>query len=115
MELTVNKKDNINIIGISGKLDTNTWPELEEKLIPIIDSGEKNILIDCSYMDYISSAGLRVLLIAAKKLRAGNGKIVIAAMKAPIRSIFDIAGFTSIFPVSETLSDGIEYLKKEGQ
>lgn len=107
MELTLKNTNGINVLGIIGKLDTNTWPQLEEKIIPMIDAGENNFLLDCSQLDYISSAGLRVLLMAAKKLKSKNGKIVIAALKSHIKEVFDIAGFSTIFIVTASVEEGL--------
>lgn len=58
-------------------------------------------------MDYISSAGLRVLLMAAKKTAKLKGKVVLAALCANVKEVFDIAGFTSIFTITDTQEEAI--------
>lgn len=108
MEITQKKINEINILGISGKLDTNTWTQLDQKVTPMIEGGETKFLIDCSQLDYISSAGLRVLLMAAKMLKNKDGKIVISSLKHHIKEVFDIAGFSTIFPISATVEEGIK-------
>jgi anti-sigma B factor antagonist len=107
MEISEKKVNEVNILILTGKLDTNTWPQLEGKIVPMIDSGETKFLIDCTHLDYISSAGLRVLLMAAKKLKNKSGKIVIASLKDHIKEVFDIAGFSTIFPITTTVDEGI--------
>jgi len=106
MEITDSKKDKYTLICLTGKLDTITSPRLEEKLLKIIDNGENNFIFDCSGLDYISSAGLRVLLMGAKKVKVKSGKIVLTALKKHIKEVFDIAGFTAIFPIFETVEQG---------
>ena len=59
-------------------------------------------MIDGGTLDYISSTGLRVLLVAAKRLKAVEGKIVLSSLKPHILEVFEIAGFKSIFPIYAT-------------
>jgi anti-anti-sigma factor len=99
VEIVQQKSNDIVIIKLIGKLDSNTSAQLEETIIPLIDSGEKKILVDGTQLDYISSAGLRVLLMAAKKLKASGGKIVLSSLKDYIKEVFEIAGFNMIFQI----------------
>jgi len=84
---------------IEGRLDASTSNELEARLIGCIDKGEKKFILDFANLDYISSSGLRVLLMGAKRLRGSGGKIVIASPQPHVKDVFDIAGFTAIFPI----------------
>lgn len=108
MKITEKKINEINILAISGKLDTNTWTQLDEKISPMIDGGEIKFIIDFSQLDYISSAGLRVLLMAAKKIKNKNGKIIMTALKDQIKEVFEISGFSTIFPVASSVEEGIK-------
>jgi anti-sigma B factor antagonist len=108
LEIQHQKTNDICIIQISGKLDSNTSPEFETKLMSFINSGESKILLDCKDLDYISSAGLRVLLLAAKVLKNSGGKIVLSSLKEHIHEVFNIAGFTSIFPIYPTSEEAIK-------
>lgn len=99
MEIVQEKTNDIVIIKLIGKLDSNTASQLESSLMPIIDAGEKKIIVDGVQLDYISSAGLRVLLMAAKKLKAVEGKIVLSSLKDYIKEVFEIAGFNMIFSI----------------
>lgn len=102
MEIIQKKNGEVTIMQIAGKLDSNTSSEFEKEILALINSGETKFLIDGSKLDYISSAGLRVLLFSAKKLKASGGKIVLSALKDHIKEVFDIAGFSAIFPIFET-------------
>ncbi len=108
MEVTDTKKGNFLVINLSGRLDTSNYGELEKKLIGFIDAGEKEIAVDCSGLIYISSSGLRVLLMALKKITSAGGKFHLCCLQDNIREIFEIAGFTSIFRVFDTLDEAIK-------
>jgi anti-sigma B factor antagonist len=92
-------------VGLKGRLDANTSPGLEERLVGLIDSGEKRFVVEFTELDYISSAGLRVLLMAAKRLKNLNGRIVLASLKDHIKEVFDIAGFSSVLTIYASEKD----------
>ncbi len=108
MELIERKNNDVLILETHGKLDSNTSSQLEQKLISEIDGGTSKIIVDCSKLDYISSAGLRVLLVGAKKLKAINGKIVLCSLQDYIKEVFEIAGFTAIFPIHPDLTSALD-------
>ena len=99
MDISAGKDGDILIVGLKGRLDANTSPALEERLVSLIDSGEKRFLVDFNELDYISSAGLRVLLMGAKRLKNLSGRIVLASLKDHIKEVFDIAGFSSVLTI----------------
>jgi len=105
VEIIQEKSNDIVVLKLVGKLDSNTSSQLEETVIGLIDSGEKKLLVDGQQLDYISSAGLRVLLMAAKKLKAGGGKIVLASLKDYIIEVFEIAGFNMIFQIFPNVAE----------
>jgi anti-sigma B factor antagonist len=83
-------------LKIEGRLDTNTSPELTEALV--YDS-VKEITFDFTGLEYISSAGLRVLMTAQKAMMACGGKMVIAHPNAMVKGVFDMTGMSSIFTI----------------
>ncbi len=107
MEITQTKQGDILVIGPKGKLDANTSKMFEDRLMPLIDQGHKKVLADFSQLDYISSAGLRVLLLAARKLSESGGKIALCSLRPSIKTVFDIAGFSTVFSVFATQEDAI--------
>ncbi len=111
MEIKQVKHGEIAILNLIGRLDANTSGELESVLIPMIDGGEKKLILDFSALDYISSAGLRLLLLAAKKLRNNKGEIILCSMKDFIKEIFEISGFTPIFTIVDTKEDALKILE----
>jgi anti-sigma B factor antagonist len=107
MKIQDHKKAAIVVFEVEGRLDSVTSNELEKKLISHLQSGEKNLLIDFAGLDYISSAGLRVLLIAAKKAKTAGGRVVLANLVSNVKEVFDIAGFTSIFPIFQSQDEAL--------
>lgn len=105
MEITQKKQNEKLIITLNGRLDANTAGSLEQALVPLIKSGEKEFVLDMDKLEYISSAGLRVLLMCMKMLRKQDGKMVLAGMKEFIKEVFDIAGFTPIFEIVDSVED----------
>lgn len=105
MEITETKKDGVVILAVAGRLDASNAATFEEKLLALIAAGNTRLVVDGSQLDYISSAGLRVLLMAAKRLTPSAGKLCLSALKEQIKEVFDIAGFSSIFPIYRTLDE----------
>lgn len=99
MELNEQKTEKCMIVSINGRLDTTNYSILEKKLMDMIEVHEDKILIDCSNMDYVSSSGLRILLMALKKITLAKGKFVLCSLQDNIREIFEISGFTNIFEI----------------
>ncbi|MEW6545121.1 MAG: STAS domain-containing protein [Nitrospirota bacterium] len=107
MEMTGQKKGPVMLLALKGRLDASSAPGLEEKLLALIEGGETKFVFNFLQLDYISSAGLRVLLMAAKRLKAANGRIVLTSLKDQIREVFEIAGFSAIFPMYEVEDDAL--------
>ena len=112
MEINGQKENDVLIVEISGRLDANTSSELQERLVRFIDGGDSVMAIDCSRLDYISSAGLRVFLTALKKANTVNGKLAIFACRDNIKQIFDISGFKSILKLYDTKSEAVSGLSQ---
>lgn len=97
--MTIDKKLNgTNLeIALGGRLDTTTAPELEQKLKDSMDSAE-TLVLDFSKLDYISSAGLRVLLSAHKTMNAKGG-MKITHVNEIVKEVFDVTGFADILNI----------------
>ena len=97
MELIEKNTEKCMIIGIKGRLDTINYSILEKRLMELLDQNVIKILVNCSQMDYVSSSGLRILLMALKRITMAKGKFVLCSLQENIREIFEISGFTTIF------------------
>jgi len=107
MDIRQIKKNDILIFTVDGRIDSGTSGTLEKILLTSLEEGEKNLLFDFSKMDYISSAGLRVLLMSAKRTGKMGGKTVLSALTPNVREVFDISGFSGIFSIFNTKEDAI--------
>lgn len=108
MELREQTTDQGMVIGIVGRLDTTNYTILEKRLMDLIESQQARILVDCSSMDYISSSGLRILLMALKKVNSVKGKFALCGLQENIHEIFEISGFTSIFEIHPTREEALK-------
>lgn len=98
-------------VSPNGRLDATTAPVLQERLVGLIEAGNHRMLLDFSGLDYVSSAGLRVVLIAAKRLKAASGRLVLCGMKPHIKEVFDIAGFSSMLSIYSTREEAAASLQ----
>lgn len=85
-----------------GRLDSANARSFESLVMERVDGGEQRLVVDFSRLDFISSSGMRVLLMAAKKLHASQGKLVLCAMPGHIQEVFQISGFDQIIPIRDT-------------
>jgi anti-sigma B factor antagonist len=99
MDITIEAMKRCEVVRVSGKVDSSTAPELEETLLSEIEGGRKNLVVNLSGLQYISSAGLKALLAALirtrRKLPAGD--VVISELPPQMRETFDLVGLTHLF------------------
>jgi len=100
-------RGDVAILRPVGRLDSATSPELERSVMECLDSGCKRLVFDLASMDYVSSAGLRVILVAGKKLRTTQGKLVLAGMRETVREVFEMSGFLTLFAVTANVDDAL--------
>ena len=98
MQIVKGLENGILTLKVSGRLDTNTSPELEAELM---FDGVKEIVFDLSGLEYISSAGLRVLMTAQKAMMTCDGKMSVVNPNSVVKGVFDITGMSSVFNVVE--------------
>ncbi len=108
MEITLEKQDAISVFKLNGRLDSNTSQGFEEKIFNAITDGSKQMVIDFKDIDYISSAGLRVILKATKALNREKGKIMLCSMQDYVKEVFEIAGFDAFLPIVEDQEEALK-------
>ena len=99
MNISIEKNNDVTILKLEGRLDTTTAPELE-KTINDEDEALKNLVLDFSGVDYISSAGLRVLLAAQKKMNV-QGSMELVNVNEAVMDIFEMTGFADILTIEK--------------
>ena len=108
MEIIEEKKNEIVIFSLEGRLDSNTSPALEEKIDAAIDNGSHRMVINFENLEYLSSAGLRVILKTTKSLKRVEGKLVLCSMADYVKEVFEISGFDSFLPIVPTVDDALK-------
>jgi anti-anti-sigma factor len=98
-EVTSYTRDDSLVVLISGRVDSIASKELEKQLMPLIDANQTDLVVDCSAIPYISSAGLRLFLMMAKKVGAHNGLIHLCGLQDTMRDVFEISGLTKFFEI----------------
>ncbi len=108
MGISVKTIDDVKVLAFEGRLDTQTSTDAQMQLTQLIEGGETKILLNLERLDYISSAGLRVLLAAAKQLKTTNGELRLCNLNEVVQEVFAISGFDMILPISESESEALE-------
>lgn len=111
MDISCTTLDGIVTFSLSGRLDAVTSTEADKQFGETIAAGNDKLLIELSGLEYISSAGLRVLLVVAKKIQQKGGRIALANLTANVKEVFEISGFSSIFKIFSTKIEAIDFLK----
>ena len=111
MEIQIIKKDNAMVVSVVGRMDATTTPEYEQRLNELIESGQKGFVIDFNNLDYISSAGLRGILVTVKAIKATGGKIAFANIRNNVKDVFDISGFGTIFQTNNSVESALSQVR----
>lgn len=99
--MDINQKPigSIIILSLNGRLDTMNYALLEKEVNSLIKNNQKDIILDCQSLDYVSSSGLRVLMMALNQVKATGGKFSICNLQPSIIKIFKISGFDRLFDI----------------
>jgi anti-sigma B factor antagonist len=110
LQVTESNESGAVVLHLKGRLDSNTSGDFEGKLLGIIRGGETRLILDLAQLDYISSAGLRVLIKSMKELKTKSGLMYLCAMQDYIREVFDLSGFASFLPIHPSLEESLKAL-----
>jgi len=111
MELITEKQGEVVVFKLRGRLDAVTAPEFEQKCLKWLEAGELHFAVDLGELDYISSAGIRTILVVAKQLKAKDGSLAFSRIAGMVAKVFNIAGIYSMFPMYPSLDEAITQLK----
>lgn len=101
MDTKIEQKDGKILVTFRGEMDTTAAVEAEAALKPLYTAGGKDIVIDCSGLEYIASSGLRILLSILKGAKAGGSHVVLKSVNEDIMNVFRLTGFIEIFDFEE--------------
>jgi len=101
------------VAELSGRLDARSAPDFERDALAAADGleGERGMLLDLSGLEYISSAGLRSILLLARRLSGSGGRVVLCGMSGVVKEVFDISGFGSIFQLHDSVAEALSGLE----
>ncbi len=108
MDFKADELGDVRAVRITGNLDTQTSPVAQEQVIQLIDNGATKILIDFEELNYISSSGLRMLLVAVKRLEATSGQLRVCNANKTVQKVFEVSGFVDIFSVYESQAEALD-------
>jgi anti-anti-sigma factor len=107
MDVKEEQVGGVTVLQVKGRLDSTTSPMLGERLTAVLEAAKARVLVDFSQLEYISSAGFRILLQAAKRADQNGAKLVLCGVSGKVRQLFDLGGFLDLFSISSTREDGI--------
>jgi anti-sigma B factor antagonist len=107
MDVTLSEMRRVTLLEVSGRVDSTNASQLGETLMSQIDAGRYQLVIDLSGVSYMSSAGLREMVAAVKKVRQYNGDLRIATPSERVREVLDLAGLSAIFQIFPTQVDAV--------
>jgi anti-anti-sigma factor len=110
MEIGERRQGDFTILIPVGRINNDTSPEFQTKLLECVGSTATKTLIDFSAVEYISSAGLRALMMASKQSKAAGGRLAVANLTPMVKEIFSISRFNLVVQVFETAADAIAAL-----
>jgi anti-anti-sigma factor len=108
MDIATRTHNDVTLVALAGNLDSNSSPQAQQALDAILAGGAHKLVVDFTALDYISSAGLRVLLGAAKRLSGTGGALRLFGLNETVREVFDISGFSTILAVFATEADALK-------
>ena len=95
------------ILEVKGRIDSTTAPTLGERLAALLTGPDRRLVLDLGQLEYISSAGFRILLLAAKRADEGGSRLVLCGISGKVRQLFDLGGFLDLFGISGSREEGI--------
>lgn len=100
MHIVEEKSEGGLILRVAGRLDTPSAGAFQDRLVAAVAASSGALTIDLAGVDYVSSAGLRAVLVTGKAMRAAGRPLALVALQPPVRAVFDISGFSALFNIS---------------
>jgi anti-anti-sigma factor len=107
MRIDEDRAERALVIAPVGRLDSVSSGELERRVVERIDGGARRLVVDLAGVEYISSAGLRVLLMAAKKLKDPPAALVLCGLGPAVRGVLELAGFLPLFAIEPARAEAL--------
>jgi anti-sigma B factor antagonist len=108
MEVTSRSFDKAIVIYVDGDLTTTSSPGVEAEINGILEETPNNVVINVEKVNFIASTGLRIILALGKRLKSKDLQLTVCSMNATTKSVFDLSGFSRLFPIFETEEEALE-------
>ncbi len=99
LDLSEEQQGEVYVVRLKGRLDAVSSPLLERRMVTLLDGGKRRLLLNFGAVDYLSSAGMRLLLSVTKKLSVDKGKLVVCALNDEVMEVIRMAGFNTILNI----------------
>ena len=107
MEITQSSNGGITVVSLTGRFDAQSAGQVDASLQQAVQGAAARLVVDMAKVEYVSSAGLRVLLAVAKKVGSGGGRLVLCGLQPYVLEVFEVAGFTAIFQIMPDASQAL--------
>jgi len=111
MDITTSETDGVCVINVAGRMDATTVTAFNEECRRVLDSGSKRIVIDLGSLEYISSAGLRGVLMMGKACKTAGATLAFCSMQAMVSDMFKLSGFNSILNLYASRDEALAGLR----
>ncbi len=126
MSLTITtekRREGFYLVAVGGRLDSNTYPQFEEKLAELLSNGVQLVTFDMEALEYISSMGLRAIFRAREAIKAQNGSVVLTKLQPQVARVFEIANSLRHVPIFKSIEEADRFfdviqrmeLEKQGE
>ena len=110
MEVTKNSQGGVLVAAVKGRVDTVTASDFEKRIAEIMEGENSPLLLDCGGLEYISTAGLRSILVISKELKTKGLAVYFSGLQGNVKDVFNISGFNTIFKIFATNDDALKAL-----
>ena len=107
MDLKEQVVGEVTVVEVKGRVDSSTAPALGERLETLLATPSQRLVLDMRDLEYISSAGFRVLLLAARRAEQAAGRLVLCGLSGKVRQLFDLGGFLDFFAISASRDEAV--------
>lgn len=107
MDIAERREGDVTVLALSGRLDGTSDKELLTRAGALIDAGARKMVLDCAALDYVSSSGLRTLLIVMRRIKGVNGAFAIGALCEQVRQVLEMTGFAQHMTIHPSADDAV--------
>ncbi|MCG8551206.1 MAG: STAS domain-containing protein [Desulfobacterales bacterium] len=112
MDISIDERPEALVVSVTGKIDASNSPKVEKQIATYTTRVQKVVILDLLGTEYMSSAGLRVVLVFAKKLKEKGQDLIISGLQGHVKEVFELSGLYSIFRIFQTVDDAMNAIEE---